>query len=221
MIVSGSYETISQAWFDSLGKVYHHGDVMDTEYGNQARYVNGFLVEIEHPVRVWHKLDPWCSEKRIDFYKKQFKRASIGTQGFEYTYIDRMVNYPGEDGKVVDQLKWMHDQLVDHRYESRRIMCITWIPKIDCFKKEDQPCYQGMFVFPRRNNKLDVHIHYRSWDLFKALEANLMGFQEVIRDELLEDTDFTLGVMKCMGDNVHIYSDDWSAVETVLARKVA
>jgi thymidylate synthase len=227
-LISGNYGTISEAWIDVLGKIYRSGGLMTTEYGLKARYINGMLIEISDPVRVWHKKDPFCTDNRIEHYKSQFKRSAIGKHGFEYTYIDRMVNYPDglEEIEVmgvhvpneatIDQLAWMREQLLAHRYESRRIQAITWIPHIDLRKKEDQPCFQRIWIFPQKNNTLDVHIHYRSWDWFKAFEANMMGFLEVVKDEFAIPTDFRLGVLRCFGDNVHIYEDDFQAVERVL-----
>jgi thymidylate synthase len=210
-MISGTFETISEAWFWAIGQIYRNGQLVETEYGIKAKMVNGMLLEIDSPVQAWHKKDPFCSPERVAFYKQQFKRESAGKHGFEYTYIDRLVNYEG-----FDQLQWMAEQLKKNRYESKRIQAITWMPKIDCSKPEDQPCFQRIWVFPHRNNRLDVHIHYRSWDMFKAFEANLMAFQELAKDELIGPTDFMIGKLRCFGDNVHIYEDDFQAVEQVL-----
>jgi thymidylate synthase len=210
-MIAGTFEKISEAWFSAIGQIYKNGQLVDTEYGIKARMVNGMLLEINHPTQEWHKKDPFCSPQRIAFYKQQFKRESAGKHGFEYTYIDRLVNYEG-----FDQLQWMAGQLKNKRYESKRIQAITWMPKIDCTKPEDQPCFQRIWVFPHRNNSLDIHIHYRSWDMFKAFEANLMAFQELAKDELLAPTGFTIGKLRCFGDNVHIYEDDFQAVEAML-----
>ncbi|MCD1294011.1 thymidylate synthase [Methanocella sp. CWC-04] len=210
-MLAGSFDTLSEAWYYAVKEIYTKGLLVNTEYGIKAKMINGMLLEIKNPVQVWHKKDPFCSPERIKFYKEQFKRESAGKHGFEYTYIDRLVNYEG-----FDQLKWMQEQLKSLRYESKRIQAITWIPEVDCNKKEDQPCFQRIWVYPYRNNRLDVHIHYRSWDFFKAFEANIIAFQELIKDELTGPTDFMLGSLRCIGDNVHIYEDDFQKVEEIL-----
>jgi thymidylate synthase len=210
-MLAGTFDTISEAWYSGIKEIYTKGQLVNTEYGLKAKMINGMLLEIKNPVQVWHKKDPFCSKERIEFYKKQFKRESAGKHGFEYTYIDRLVNYKG-----FDQLKWMKEQLDASRYESKRIQAITWIPEIDCMKPEDQPCFQRIWVYPFRNDRLDVHIHYRSWDFFKAFEANMMAFQELIKDELTGPTKFSLGTLRCIGDNVHIYEDDFQSVEEIL-----
>ncbi len=210
-MIAGTFDTISEAWFSAIGQIYRGGQLVETEYGIKAKMVNGMLLEIDNPVQAWHKKDPFCTPDRVKLYKQQFKRESVGKHGFEYTYVDRMINYEG-----FDQLQWMAEQLKKKRYESKRIQAITWMPKVDCMKQEDQPCFQRIWVFPHRNNRLDVHIHYRSWDMFKAFEANLMAFQELVRDELIGPTDFMIGRLRCFGDNVHIYEDDFQAVEAAL-----
>lgn len=207
----GSFETLSDAWYYAIREIYMKGLLVDTEYNIKAKCINGMLLEIRNPVQVWHRKDPFCTKERIELYKKQFKRDAVGKHGFEYTYIDRLVNYNG-----FDQLKWMSEQLQRNRYESKRVQAITWMPEVDCGKKEDQPCFQRIWVFPYKNNKLDVHIHYRSWDMFKAFEANIIAFQELVKDELLLPTDFSLGIIRCFGDNVHIYEDDFQAVSNII-----
>ncbi|HMK47686.1 MAG TPA: thymidylate synthase [Methanocella sp.] len=210
-MIAGTFDTISDAWLWAVGRIYREGQLVETEYGIKARMVNGMLLEINNPSQTWHRKDPFCSPMRVKYYAQQFKRESAGQHGFEYTYIDRMVNYEG-----FDQLKWMSEQLKNRRYDSKRVQTITWIPKIDCLKKEDQPCFQRIWVYLGRDDRLDVHIHYRSWDMFKAFEANLMGFQELVKDELTGPSGLKMGKLRCFGDNVHIYEDDFQAVEGVL-----
>jgi thymidylate synthase len=219
-MLAGTFKTVPEAWEYAIREIYTRGITVDTEYGIKAKCINGMLLEITEPSPVWHKKDPWCSPERIKFYKEQFKRESAGKHGFEYTYIDRLVNYGGDVPGATegfDQLAWMTQQLENKRYESKRIQAITWEPKVDCLKKEDQPCFQKIWAFPWKNNKLDVHIMYRSWDMFKAWEANLMAFQELIKDEFLmaghTGSEFNMGALRLFGDNVHIYEDDWQAVE--------
>jgi thymidylate synthase len=210
-MLSGSFETIQDAWIWALRHVYNEGVLFSTEYGVKARMVNGGLLEISNPAQKWHPKDPFCSPQRIKYYVKQFKRDFAGQSNFEYTYIDRLINYEG-----FDQLMWMRDQLMADRVFSKRIQAVSWIPKVDCLKKEDQPCFQRLWIFPYPDKTMDVHIHYRSWDLFKAYEANLMAFQELISDEFTGPCGYKLRGLRCFADNFHIYEDDFQSVEKVL-----
>lgn len=211
-MMSGVFKTLPEAWISSIRHIRKHGVLSDTEYGIKARMVNGMLLEITNPDRVWHHQDPFCSPQRIKYYVMQFKRENLGTTDFEYTYADRLMNYEG-----FDQLRWMRKQLELNRFDSKRVQAISWIPKVDCMKKEDQPCFQRIWVYPYSDRSLDVHIHYRSWDMFKGFEANLIAFQELVNDELLSPCGYSLNKLRCFGDNVHIYEDDFQAVEKILA----
>lgn len=207
----GSFKTLPDAWIWAIRHVYTKGLLRPTEYGQKARIVNGMLLEITTPDKTWHKQDPFCAPQRIKYYVMQFKREFVGKTNFEYTYIDRMVNYDG-----FDQLKWMRDQLESNRFDSKRVQAISWMPFVDCNKKEDQPCFQRIWVYPYPDRSLDVHIHYRSWDMFKAFEANLIAFQELIAEEFLLPCDYRLNCLRCFADNGHIYEDDFQSVERIL-----
>jgi thymidylate synthase len=208
----GSFKTVADAWIWAIRHIYTNGVLNPTEYGVKARMVNGMLLEITNPVKQWHPKDPFCSPMRVKYYVHQFKRENANnTNGFEYTYIDRLINYEG-----FDQLMSMRDQLANNRVYSKRIQAITWIPKVDATKLEDQPCFQRIWVYPYPDKTMDVHIHYRSWDMFKAFEANLMAFQQLIDDEFTGPLGYKVRLLRCIADNVHIYEDDFQAVEQVL-----
>jgi thymidylate synthase len=52
--------------------------------------------------------------------------------------------------------------------------------------------------------------------MWKGFEANMVALVKLIKKEFIEPTDFFLGNVRCFGDNVHIYEDDWQAVEAVI-----
>lgn len=209
----GRFNSVADAWIWAIRHIYNEGVLNPTEYGVKARMLNGMLLEITNPERKWHSKDPFCTPMRVKYYVQQFKRENAGnTNGFEYTYIDRLINYRG-----FDQLMWMREQLANNRVFSKRIQAITWNPEVDCKKLEDQPCFQRIWVYPYPDKTMDVHIHYRSWDMFKAFEANLMAFQELVNDEFTGPYGYTIKTLRCIADNVHIYEDDFQSVEQVLS----
>lgn len=218
----------------AVDAIYRRGVLVDTEYEKpggmmRAKCINGMLLEIHQPAPVWHRLDPWCSDNRVKYYKDEFNRTSIGRHDFDYTYIERLTNYPHPSGPSsyngieigqsgIDQLRYIHDQLKNGRVDTKRLQAITWIPAIDAKEDNDSPpCLQRIWVYPKKSKLLDVHINYRSWDMFKAFEANLCAFIDLIHREWEADTGFILGTVRCIGDNVHIYEDDFAAVDEVLA----
>jgi len=131
------------------------------------------LTEINHPM-LQPMLHPDFPTKELHCaeYEKQWERDyDWRKQGFEYNYLDRMINYPiisSTVGKLLSLLGYYHksnqrefiDQLkvirenIAKRIEkggeclvSNRDQAITWIPDRDMFVSEDQPCLQRIQFF--------------------------------------------------------------------------
>ncbi|MGB8312267.1 MAG: thymidylate synthase [Halobacteriota archaeon] len=203
--------TLPDAWYKTVRHIMEYGDVVNTEYGIKARQILLGAIQIDSPKEGWHKGDAFCTKARIEEYKKQFDRAYLHQHAFEYTYLERLV-----EGHGIDQLEWMREQLAAKRTDSKRIQAITWIPKIDCFKEENQPCFQRMWVYAHPNNRLDVHIMYRSWDIFQAYEANINAFLSLIKKELLAPTGLKMGTLCTVGNSMHIYEYNWEEAQRVI-----
>jgi thymidylate synthase len=112
----------------------------------------------------------------------------------------------------------MKNQLLKKRVGSKRIQAITWIPQIDCQKDEDQPCFQRIWVYLHSNERLDVHIMYRSWDIFQAYEANINAFISLVKKELLEPTGLKMGTLCTVGNSMHIYDYNWDEAQNLLEK---
>ena len=205
--------TLPEAWYKAIRHIMEFGNVVDTEYGLKARQILMGMIEIDKPSFGWHKGDAFCTKARVEEYKKQFDRAYLHQHHFEYTYLERLV-----EGHGIDQLSWIREQLLKKRVGSKRIQAITWIPQIDCLKEEDQPCFQRIWVYLHPNDRLDVHIMYRSWDVFQAYEANINAFLSLIKKEMLEPTGLKLGTLCTVGNSMHIYDYNWDEAHAVLNR---
>ncbi|MGZ4902061.1 MAG: thymidylate synthase [Halobacteriota archaeon] len=205
--------TLPEAWYKAVRHIMEFGNIVDTEYGVKARQVLLGMIEIDKPTEGWHKGDTFCSKAKVGEYKKQYDRAHLHEHEFEYTYLERLI-----EGHGVDQLAWMREQLSRRRVGSKRIQAITWIPRVDCSKDENQPCFQRLWVYLHPNERLDVHIMYRSWDIFQAFEANINGFLSLIKRELLEPTKLKMGTLCTVGNSMHIYDYNWDDARTLLSR---
>jgi thymidylate synthase len=125
---------------------------------------------------------------------------------------------------------------------------ITWIPMIDCFSTSP-PCLQRIFLrvlVPKTEwhkypgyIPVEVHIDYRSWDVFGGQPSNLFGLlrmlyryvfgnltkeTEYIRDVEGNPTrinddgniiDFKIVRVVCFGDAAHIYEDAYKKAKAV------
>jgi thymidylate synthase len=73
-------------------------------------------------------------------------------------------------------------------------------------------------VYLHPNERLDVHIMYRSWDVFQAYEANINAFLSLIKKEMLEPTGLKLGTLCTVGNSMHIYDYNWDEAHALLGK---
>lgn len=132
------------------------------------------LTEIKHPLLepMLHPNFP-TKELHLAEYERQWERDyDWKKQGFEYNYMDRLINYPivelgysvlEKDNKpyyhksdsvtFIDQLSEISDKIANRIGKggeclvSNRDEVITWIPDRDLFVNEDQPCMQRLQFF--------------------------------------------------------------------------
>ena len=135
---------------------------------------------------------------------------------FVYTYHDRLFDYPmtvgdsdnlsykGDgDGQGINQIKFIIEKLKKEP-NSRRGVGITWFPRKDA-SSDNPPCLQRIQCFIR-DEKLNMHVEFRSNDMLSALGANmyaLVHLQKMIADAL----GVTCGWYSHTSVSAHIYYD--------------
>jgi thymidylate synthase (methanogen type) len=204
---------LADAWAQAVNFVMKNGMQIKTEYGPMSRDICS-VIEVREPF-VEPMLHPQFPTKELHVkeYLKQWERDyDWKKQGFEYNYMDRLINYPSR-GKDVDQLKAICDLLPQG--VSRRRQAITWIPERDLFVKEDQPCLQRLWVRVLGDGNAEMHCMWRSRDLFAAWNSNMVGLLTMIKREVLEPNELTLVKVVDFCNSLHIYEADWEAASIV------
>ncbi|GFO95919.1 putative thymidylate synthase [groundwater metagenome] len=198
---------LADAWAQAVNFVMKNGMQIKTEYGPMSRDICS-VIEVREPFAepMLHPQFP-TKELHVKEYLKQWERDyDWKKQGFEYNYMDRLINYPSR-GKDVDQLKAIRDLLPQG--VSRRRQAITWIPERDLFVKEDQPCLQRLWVRDLGNGNAEMHCMWRSRDLFAAWNSNMVGLLTMIKQEVLAPNKLTLVKVVDFCNSLHIYEADW------------
>ena len=204
---------LADAWAQAVNFVMKNGMQIKTEYGPMSRDICS-VIEIREPY-VEPMLHPQFPTKELHVkeYLKQWERDyDWKKQGFEYNYMDRLINYPSR-GKDVDQLKAIRDLLPQG--VSRRRQAITWIPERDLFVKEDQPCLQRLWVRVIGEGNAEMHCMWRSRDLFAAWNSNMVGLLTMIKREVLEPNKLKLVKVVDFCNSLHIYEADWEEASKV------
>jgi thymidylate synthase (methanogen type) len=204
---------LADAWAQAVNFVMKNGMVIKTEYGPMSKDICS-VIEIREPYLepMLHPQFP-TKELHVKEYLKQWERGyDWKKQGFEYNYMDRLINYPSR-GKDVDQLKAIKELLP--LGVSRRRQAITWIPERDLFVKEDQPCLQRLWVRNIGDGNAEMHCMWRSRDLFAAWNSNMVGLLTMIKREVLEPNNLKLVKVVDFCNSLHIYEADWEEASKV------
>jgi len=200
---------LADAWAQAVNFVMKNGMEIKTEYGPLSKDICS-VIEIREPYAepMLHPQFP-TKELHVREYLKQWERGyDWKKQGFEYNYMDRLINYPSR-GKDVDQLKAIKDLLPQG--VSRRRQAITWIPERDLFVKEDQPCLQRLWVRAIGDGNAEMHCMWRSRDLYAAWNSNMVGLLTMIKREVLEPNNLKLVKVVDFCNSLHIYEADWES----------
>jgi thymidylate synthase len=204
---------LADAWAQAVNFVIKHGMEIKTEYGPMSKDICS-VIEIREPYLepMLHPQFP-TKELHVKEYLKQWERGyDWKKQGFEYNYMDRLINYPSRSTDV-DQLKVIRELLPQG--VSRRRQAITWIPERDLLVKEDQPCLQRLWVRPLGEGNAEMHCMWRSRDLYAAWNSNMIGLLTMIKRELLEPNNLKLVKVVDFCNALHIYEADWDEAAKV------
>ncbi len=204
---------LADAWAQAVNFVMKYGMEIKTEYGPMSKDICS-VIEIREPYAepMLHPQFP-TKEMHVKEYLKQWERDyDWKKQGFEYNYMDRLINYPSR-GSDVDQLKAIRELLP--LGVSRRRQAITWIPERDLFVKEDQPCLQRLWVRALGDGNAEMHCMWRSRDLYAAWNSNMVGLLTMIKREVLEPNGLKLVKVVDFCNSLHIYEADWESAAKV------
>lgn len=164
-----------EAYYKAIRECLNNGAIKWRDYGGpvETRDIIS-LIEINNPLQepVIQMLHPDFPTKELHLkeYIKQFERGyDWKAQGFEYGYIDRLVNYPTTevtsrpDGyykihrkpatQTIDQIKVVSEKIANRIKKggkclvSNRDQALTWVVERDLFVDEDQPCLQRIQFF--------------------------------------------------------------------------
>ena len=150
----------------------------------------------EHGVSIW---DEWADAK-----------GDLGP-----VYGAQWRAWPTADGKTVDQIAWLVDE-IKRNPDSRRLIVSAWnvgeLPKMALM-----PCHT-MFQFYVANGKLSCQLYQRSGDIFLGVPFNIASYalltHMVAQVTGLEPGDF----IHTLGD-AHLYSNHVEQATKQLARE--
>jgi thymidylate synthase len=213
-----------ETWEKSLKICWQDGKRVKTDYDKKedppSRDITAMMVvERPHSEPMYHRA---AFPMGINDLNDYIDEVVDGTRDhlaekLGYTYHDRMANFRDnlEEDNGINQFDYVVNELKRSGY-SRRAQMVIWNPKVDTVSGgEDVPCLQRLW-FRIIDGKLNMNIHMRSNDLFKATFSNMIAFyniQQLIADKL----DVPVGTYCHIADSLHIYGSYFEEVEQTLS----
>lgn len=198
-------ENVKEAWPRVLGRVLNLGQIVDIKgYGKTLELDEPMMVRIREPSKnLICDGSGWGIGKLEEYYKQCITPEN--KHGFDYTYGERLLNYPGIF-KETNQVEENMNEL-DRDVNSRRAVAVTWIPEKDCRKAAHPPCmlFQDRVI---RDGKLNMTTYFRSHDSFSAYPSNLYMLCRWLQYDA-EHLGVKVGQLYVISNKLHIYARDW------------
>ena len=124
-------------------------------------------------------------------------------------------SWHGADGKVIDQISEVIDQIKKNS-DSRRLIVSAWnvagLPKMSL-----APCH-AMFQFYVADGKLSLQLYQRSADVFLGVPFNIASYALLLM-MVAQVCDLEVGEYVHTFGDVHIYNNHFEQVEKQLSRE--
>ncbi len=162
-----------------------------------------------------HELHPQFPFRHIEYYCKEFTREYLSQylekpdqERFSYLYFERLAMY--ED---IDQIQSLCERLGIQKnagITSNRDQAITWQPRTDP-GSTSPPCLQRIVIRYLGGDSVDVHLTWRSRDLYTAWQVNIIAIIDMLNREVIRPNGCRIVKIVDYSDSLHIYESDREA----------
>lgn len=195
--------------------------------GNAIRQIEAKELHPQFPTKKI-VLENYCNEFTMEYLKEYDRKEK--EEKFSYLYFDRLVRYLqhvwsegfGHSFRLHNQLEILREQLkgqVDANITSNRSQAITWqmADTIYYDSKRDinpdyesisPPCLQRIQIRYIPENKVDVHLTWRSRDLYTAWQSNIICLIDMLNREVIKPNNCQIARIIDFNDSLHIYKTD-------------
>jgi len=179
--------------------------------GNAIKQVENRELHPQFPTKRKH-LDVYCKEYTRE-YVEEYRRMDPEMR-FNYLYFERLTHFKWSD---YDQLTKLSEQLHDSIEEyitSNRLQATTWYPRSDSISNSP-PCLQRIQIRYIPDNKVDIHLMWRSRDLYAAWQSNVICLIDMLNREVIKPNNCQIVRIIDFSDSLHIYKTDLEEAKKV------
>ena len=167
-----------------------------------------------HPKYPWRLIDQYCVEFQRDYLEEYIELPE--DKQFSYLYFERLARY-GAGVAPRDQMNGLEQLLsfqIKDGISSNRDQAITWQPHTD-FGSDAPPCLQRIWIRYLGDWNVEVHLTWRSRDLYTAWQANMIAIIDMLNREVIRPNDCKIVKVLDYSDSLHIYDGDVFAARGV------
>ena len=164
-----------------------------------------------HPQFPFRHIDQYCEEFTRDYLIDYINKPD--KEKFSYLYFHRLVVYQS----CFDQMAYLRRRLavqVDTGIPSNRDQAITWDAEQD-FDSASPPCLQRIWIRYLGDKSVEVHLTWRSRDLYTAWQANIIAIIDMLNREIILPNGCKIVKIVDFADSLHIYESDETAADQV------
>ncbi|RLF42953.1 MAG: hypothetical protein DRN17_07025 [Thermoplasmata archaeon] len=177
--------------------------------GKAIKQVENRELHPQFPTKKAH-LDKYCEEYTRDYVGRYLEKPL--NERFAYLYFERLTLYSEykKSNTVVDQILSLREELSDKKklsITSNRDQAITWQVGPDN-ETSSPPCLQRIQIRYIPESKVDVHLTWRSRDLFNAWQSNIIAIIDMLNREVIKPNNCKIARIIDYNDSLHIYKAD-------------
>ncbi|MBQ9240961.1 MAG: thymidylate synthase [Duodenibacillus sp.] len=124
-------------------------------------------------------------------------------------------SWPAADGRHIDQISRLMQQLKTNPDSRRHIVCAWNVGEVD--KMALPPCH-CLFQFYVADGKLSCQLYQRSCDIFLGVPFNIASYS-LLTHMIAQQCDLEVGDFVWTGGDCHIYNNHFEQVELQLSRE--
>lgn len=162
-------------------------------------------------------IQAYINEYTLQYIEEQAKLPDGHPQKFSYTYYDRLRRYP-VGSKTIDQIADLRDNVarqINSGVFSNRHQAITWVPEWDIMSTEP-PCLQRIWVSTIDKQSIEMHLDWRSRDLYGAWHVNLIAIVSMLCRDIALPNGVKIARVVDSCDSLHIYAGDLEKSRTLV-----
>lgn len=165
--------------------------------GDAIRQIEDREVHVKYPFS-GKKIDVYCEEYHRDAVTV-WQNADPETR-FVYIYADRFINPIDQIGR----LRVLLSIQVSNHIASNRDQAITWQVENDGISASP-PCLQRIWIRYLGDQSVEVHMAWRSRDLYGAWQANMIALVDFLNREVIHPSGCRIVKIVDFNDSLHIY----------------